>query len=994
MRKISHLLPVLCFLSLALLYAINGPGPNGAFQGRRVLFIGIDGLRNDALQRSMAIGMAPNIRELIDHGMVTWNAYAGGPLNAPGQQPTISGAGWASLYTGTWTDRHNVVSNSMPPYNQPTTTSSYLVAQAPSFAARIKSLAPNARIASVSSWAWIEDYFIAAQPEAFDYHVKGTGTTYAQRDASTRALAAAHLASADPDVMMLHFDQVDGAGHASGFSASNPQYLHAIGTVDAHIGEVLSSLRARPQYEDENWLIILTTDHGGIGTNHGGQTTDERQICMVLNGPEIAPGVVSTESIGQPAVAHTVFKHLGLPVDPSWQWAEKAFGVAPSAVITGAGTRALIHVLQPSAGQVAGCTGIELYRDGTLVSTHAADVRYVTDTPPLPAVGRVTFTYEVRFAGTDTPPVQASVSLAAAEGEDLSSDLVVNLNFDGNSQDSSGKANHATVSGNQGYTTGRIGQALIVNGSQFASLAADLPDLQFGSDTNFTVSFWIQAPTRWTGDPVIVSNKNWNSGSNTGWAIACQNLAANNNTWQWNFKGAAASRRDFDSGGIIVDGLTWHHIAVSHNRGGTADFYADGVIIGSVNISGSGNVDTGLPIRLGRDGNGGNALNVSMAIDDFKIWRRSLSASEIRSMVPLPEPNLTSSLVLDMPFNGSADDVSGRNNHGSIVGSAAYAAGRDGLAVLVGANQYVTLGQPTDLQFGSTVDFTISCWVKPNGNWSGDPSIISNKNWASGSNTGWILAGQNDSASFQWNYRGSASGSSRRDFDSGGLINDGNWHHIAVVHRRAGNAEFFQDGRLLGTASISGQGSIDTTSPLAVNIGRDGTGAYGWSGGLLVDDLKIWRRALYANEISLLCPPSNPDWQNWRLLTFNDVQLADPAMSGTGADPDGDGHDNFSEFAFGADAQRQDGPLTGPVPGGYGVTFLVPPGGVGDILSGYQARNLLYQVEQSSNLTTWQKPQQHALHLMPAAHGWIQATVYTPQPVAPRAYYRQKATQP
>lgn len=991
MKKTSLLLPLL-FFSLAFLYAVGGPGNTSAFQGKRVLFIGIDGLRNDALKRSMATGAAPNIRGLIDNGMVTWNAFAGGPLNGTGQQPTISGAGWTSLYTGTWTDQHNVVGNSTPAYNQPATLSSYLVAQAPAFATRLKSIVPNACVASISSWSWIEDYLVAAQPASFDYHTKGIGSSYPQRDESVKNLSVSYLASADPDVMMLHFDQVDGAGHASGFSATNPNYINAIAAVDAHVGDVLSALRARPDYDEENWLIILTTDHGGIGTSHGGQSADERTICMALNGPDIPAGVVSEEVIGQPAVAHTVFKHLGVAVDPAWQWAEKSFGTPPSAVITAAGTRALIHVLQPASGQVPGCTGIELYRNGTLVSTQNANATHFIDMPALPPTGYVNFTYEVRFAGTSVTPVTTNVRLAQSEGNDVLTDLVADLSFEGNAQDASGKNNHANVTGTQGYVAGRQGQALVLSGSQYASFPANLTDLQFGSNVNFTVAFWIQCATPWTSDPVIISNKNWSSGTNQGWAIACQSLAANNNTWQWNWKGAAASRKDFDAGGAIIDGTNWHHIAISHTRNGNAEFYADGNLIGTVSIAGSGSIDTGLPLNLGRDGNGGNALNTAMAIDDLKIWRRALTVSEIRSLVPAPTPDLLSNLVLEMKFDGNSNDTSGRNNHGTMNGTGTYNTGRDGMAVLLDTNQYVSLGQPSDLQFGSSTDFTISCWVKPTGAWSSDPALISNKNWASGSNNGWFLGGQNDSSSFQWNYKGAASGATRKDFDSGGLINDGNWHHLAVVHRRAGLADMYQDGTLLGSVLISGSGSVDTTSPLSINIGRDGTGAWAWSGGVLMDDLKIWRRALTKEEITTICPPTNLSWQTWRTMSFSDDHLADPLVSGPTADPDGDGHVNFSEFAFGADPLRVDAALTTPAVTGYGISFLVPPNGTGDILNTYRSKNLLYQIKQSNNLADWSTPQNHLLHLMPGPKGWIHATVGTPNPSATPAFYQQTAT--
>ncbi|MCU0797605.1 MAG: alkaline phosphatase family protein [Akkermansiaceae bacterium] len=985
MKKSVWLLPLTC-LCFLMLQAVGGPGMSGPFEGRRVLFIGIDGLRNDALKRAMATGAAPHLRELVDGGMVTWNAFAGGPLNGDGQQPTMSGPGWASFYTGTWTDRHHVIGNSTPPYDEPATLGSYLVSQAPAFATLLKSVEPQATVASIVSWSWIEDYLVAAQPGAFDYHVKGTGSSYAARDASVESLAVNYLGAADPDVLMLHFDQVDGAGHASGFSASNAAYLQAISNVDQHVGEVMAAVRARPEYEDENWLVVVSTDHGGLGLSHGGQSQEERNIMMVLHGPDIPAGVVSRESVGQPALAPTIFKHLGVAVNPAWQWAEDAFGVAPSAVVTGAGNRASIRILQPAGGQLAGCTGIELYRDSVLVGTYPPDAVDLMDAPTLPPLGRVEISYEVRFLGTTVPPVIATVELANAEGEDLVTDLVADLRFDGSADDFSGRGNHAVVTGSAGYDTGVQGQGLRVNATQFASFPATLADLQFGADTDFTVAFWIRCPNQWSGDPVLLSNKNWNSGSNTGWAIAGQSSAANRNTWQWNFKGAAASRRDFDAGGGIVDGANWHHVAIAHDRDGNASFYADGVLIGQVSIAGSGTVDTGLPLQLGRDGNGGNAMNVEVVVDELKIWRRALDADEVRTLVPEPAADLQSGLVLDLPFDGDANDLSGRNNHGTLVGATAvFEPGRTGSAVRLDPSQYVTLGQATDLQFGASVDFTVSCWVKADLAWTADPALISNKNWASGANTGWFLGGQDDGSTFQWNFRGASA--SRRDFDNGNRIRDGAWHHLAVAHRRNGNADIYQDGVQVGSIFIGGSGSVDTGLP--VNIGRDGSGNSPWSGGILMDDLKVWRRALGAADVAAICPPAHRDWQAWRLESFNDAELADPAISSEEADPDGDGLANFDEFAFGGDPRMADVSLIRPMDGGRGVVFLIPPGGSGDVAGDYHARGLIYRIQRSEDMQTWEPALGHSVMLSTGPGGWLQATLVGASVESP-IFYRQQ----
>lgn len=984
------LLPVAVLLAalFALLQA-EGPGNATPFNGKRVLFIGIDGLRPDALRRAMATGMAPNLKQLVDSGTVTWNALAGGPpAPSPSNQPTISGAGWTSFFTGTWIDRHNVNGNATPAYDQPAVAGSYLVTQAPAFARRLQEAVPAASVASIASWGWIEDYLVTAQPSAFSWHEKGVGATYPDRDASVAAKTLAYLAASDPDVLMLHFDQVDGAGHASGFSPNNPVYLNAVANVDAHIGSVLAAIKARPQYAAEQWLTIVSTDHGGIGTSHGGQTPEERTIFMIANGPGVAAGRVTGELVGQPALAHTVFKYLGVAVDPAWQWAERPFAIAPTAIVSGAGTRALIEVIQPAGGSVPGCTGIELYRNGTLVSTQPANVTTFTDAPALPAAGSVTFTYEVRWAGTTVTPVPAAVTLAAAAGIDLSAGLVLDLPFDGNSQDASTRGNHASVTGTTGYTAGRTGQALVLSGVQYATLPAASADLKFGADTSFTVAFWIQAPTQWTSDPVLISNKNWNSGANQGWAIACQSNTANNNTWQWNFKGALQTRKDFDAGGVIRTG-SWHHLAVSHNRTGNAEFYADGVFIGSVAISGAGDVDTAFPIQLGRDGNGGNALNVTMAMDDLKIWRRALTSAEIRSMVPLPPPDITTGLVLDLPFEGTANDVSGRNNNGTLIGGTTYAAGRTGQALVLNGTQYVSLGQPADLQFGTATDFTIAAWVKSSGPWTADPALISNKNWDSGANTGWFLGGQQDASTWQWNFKGTAT--TRRDFDAGGVINDGGWHHTAVSHRRTGAAEFYHDGTLIGSVSIGGTGSADTLAPLGINIGRDGNGLnYSWSSDLLVDDLRIWRRALTSADIAQISPPQPAGYAAWRQENFPAAQVADPAISGCDADPDSDGIVNLHEYAF-RTLPLQPGGTTTPVPAAGGITFAIPAGGIGDPATGYTAGGLRYQIQASADLTagSWTPVTSPGpASLAPGPRGTISATVTIPPGTAARSFLR------
>lgn len=47
--------------------------------------------------------------------------------------------------------------------------------------------------------------------------------------------------------------------------------------------EIIKTIEARSTYAQEDWLIIISTDHGGTGTSHGGQTPFERMTWLACN---------------------------------------------------------------------------------------------------------------------------------------------------------------------------------------------------------------------------------------------------------------------------------------------------------------------------------------------------------------------------------------------------------------------------------------------------------------------------------------------------------------------------------------------------------------------------------------------------------------------------------------------------------------------------------------------------------------------------------------
>ena len=229
---------------------------------------------------------------------------------------------------------------------------------------------------------------------------------------------------------------------------------------------------------------------------------------------------------------------------------------------------------------------------------------------------------------------------------------------------------------------------------------------------------------------------------------------------------------------------------------------------------------------------------------------------------------LIDGLVLYLPFNNPDEvaDESGNDLGTELLGDPSQVEGAIGSAVefddTADPRQYIILEDSEDLQFGDSVDFSVSFWIntnspltdnRGNGGTNYDPAIISNKDWNSGLNPGWVISGNSSNAGngdghLEWNI---GDGSVRADFDTtDALLNDGNWHHVAVTHDRDSLAVFYLDNRKLGEVDISSVGDID--SGFTTNIATDGAEGATWENWFpgAIDDLAIWRRALASNEVS------------------------------------------------------------------------------------------------------------------------------------------------
>jgi hypothetical protein len=275
------------YLSLAVLISLLVGAAEAAPQ-RRLLIIGVDGCRPDAL----LVADTPNVDQLAADGASSFHSQTG---DVP-----ISGPGWSSMFTGVWRNKHGVADNSF---------AGARFDLYPIFFCRLKDQRPSAVTQSIVRWQPLKDNLITCADVSL----------YPPSDAAAAAEAARLLRETDPEALFVHLNAPDTAGHSVGFSPDSSGYIAAIEGVDANIGVILDALRSRAAIDSEDWLVIVTTDHGGSGMDHHADVPENRTTFLIVSGSSAARGEIEPPP-GIVDVAATALEFLGVGVFPFPAW--------------------------------------------------------------------------------------------------------------------------------------------------------------------------------------------------------------------------------------------------------------------------------------------------------------------------------------------------------------------------------------------------------------------------------------------------------------------------------------------------------------------------------------------------------------------------------------------------------------------------------------------------------------------------------------------------
>ena len=299
---------------LALALAACGADAPPATSKAKAMFIIVDGIPADVIE-SVA---TPNLDDIAgDNGYA--RAYVGGEAGGESESPTVSAVGYNSLLTGTWANKHNVYDNDVedPNYEY---WDIFRIA---------KTHDPSLQTAIYSTWTdnrtkLVGDGLPEAGGKKIDFAADGYELDEDRfpHDEARQYIkdidqlvvdeATRHVREVGPDLSWVYLETTDDVSHEHGDS---PEFTAAVEALDAQLGQIWAAIREREEEHGENWMLVITTDHGRdpeTGRGHGGQSERERTTWIVTNSDRLngrftqMPGVVD--------ILPSIATHMGLGI--------------------------------------------------------------------------------------------------------------------------------------------------------------------------------------------------------------------------------------------------------------------------------------------------------------------------------------------------------------------------------------------------------------------------------------------------------------------------------------------------------------------------------------------------------------------------------------------------------------------------------------------------------------------------------------------------------
>ena len=264
---------------------------------KHVILIGFDGLSAHCLNNGADM---PTFRKMMAEGAST--------LENRSILPSSSACNWASMFMGAGPELHGYTEwGSRTPELPSRVVNSDN--RFPNIFGLYRDKAPEAEIGYIYEWEGM-NYLVDTLAMSFRKHAPMS----AENPNGCTPVAVQYIKEKKPSLCAIIYDQPDGTGHGKGWSS--PEYFAMVNHLDSCLTQVMDAVREADIMDDT--VVILTADHGGIETGHGGKTMNEMQTPIVFYGKNVKKGFKIPESTMVYDIAGTMAYLLDVPQPQVW----------------------------------------------------------------------------------------------------------------------------------------------------------------------------------------------------------------------------------------------------------------------------------------------------------------------------------------------------------------------------------------------------------------------------------------------------------------------------------------------------------------------------------------------------------------------------------------------------------------------------------------------------------------------------------------------------
>ena len=479
--------------------------------------------------------------------------------------------------------------------------------------------------------------------------------------------------------------------------------------------------------------------------------------------------------------------------------------------------------------------------------------------------------------------------------------------FDGNASDMSGNGRHGTTHNGAGWAAGKVGQALSLDG---VDDYIDAGDFEIGGAVTFAA--WVKYDAFKSWSRVF----DFGNGENNNNIL----MAHYQTTSSGRFSHRVTSTSTYELGGSNnLASNTWLHRVGVIEANGNMRLYLNGSLVASNASSFVLPTLTRTQQYIGRS-NWSVDGYLDGLIDDFRIYNRALSATEVSNLHKLPnsdadgdgfsyseeweagtnpnsslsKPSLMDGLLLWYPLDGNTSDMSGNDRHATLNNANGTTTGFVNGKILKaldldGVDDYLSVPHDSGLDLRRTL--SLSMWLKLDAIPSTGYSAIMYKGGGSGGSSRTYSLWLENGSRFIHATSADSTDQQYANSANSAFTNNSWMHLVMLLDRYNGSIQVFKDKALVANSTVRSTNTVSSQNPLLFGKSQESNSDFSVINGQM-DDIRLYDRVLYSFEIEDLFDAVATDTDSDGLNDAEEI-LLDTNL--TSSDTDGDGLTDFQE---------------------------------------------------------------------------------------------------